>query len=72
MRDGDFSELLAGSRPTVIYDPVTTRANPAGAGVTRDPFPANRIPAGRLNPAAKKLMTCIPRRTCRAWRRIIS
>lgn len=60
MREGDFSQLLTASRPTVIYDPLTTRANPAGAGVTRDPFPGNRIPTGRFNPAAKKLGDLYP------------
>ena len=39
MRQGDFSELLNQSKPTVIRDPFT------GA-----PFPGNIIPSTRLNP----------------------
>jgi hypothetical protein len=42
---GDFSAL---SR--MIYDPFSTRPNPANANQQlRDPFPGNRIPAGRIN-----------------------
>jgi hypothetical protein len=32
-----------------IFDPGTTRANPAGTGFIRDPFAGNRIPASRIN-----------------------
>ena len=60
MRNGDFSQLLAGAKPTLIYDPTTTRANPAGAGVTRDPFPGNIIPAALFNSAAVKFMNLYP------------
>jgi hypothetical protein len=60
MRNGDFSELLAASRPLVIYDPLTTRPNTPGAGVTRDAFTGNRIPSNRFNPAAKKLIDLSP------------
>jgi hypothetical protein len=60
MRNGDFSQLLAGARPTVLYDPSTTRANPAGSGITRDPFPGNMIPAALFNPAAVKLINLYP------------
>ena len=40
-RRGDFSAL-----PVAIYDPRTTRPNPAGTGFIRDPFPGNVIPPG--------------------------
>ncbi len=46
MRQGDLSEL-----PVRIFDPNTTRVNPAGAGFIRDPFPNNLIPRGRLDQA---------------------
>ena len=49
-RNGDFSAL-----PVVIYDPRTTRPNPAGTGFIRDPFPGNRIPATRLSPVGLAL-----------------
>ncbi|HLJ17665.1 MAG TPA: carboxypeptidase regulatory-like domain-containing protein [Bryobacteraceae bacterium] len=60
MRTGDFSQLLAGSRPTVIYNPLTTRPNPAGSGIVRDPFPQNQIPASFLNPSAQQLIDLYP------------
>lgn len=38
----------------VIYDPLTTRANPANPSqLIRDPFPGNVIPSNRINPASK-------------------
>ncbi|HEV8454909.1 MAG TPA: TonB-dependent receptor, partial [Gemmatimonadales bacterium] len=54
MRGGDFS----GER--TLFDPATTRTNPAGAGSIRDPFPGNRIPAVRIDPAAAKVLALIP------------
>ena len=50
MRAGNF----AGG--TAIYDPVTTRGNPAGAGFVRDVFPANVVPAARMDPVSLKVM----------------
>jgi hypothetical protein len=47
-RAGDFSQSLAPS-PVTVYDPAT--------GL---PFPGNRIPASRLNPAALGLLDYIP------------
>ena len=44
---GNFSDI-----PETIYDPATTRADPAGPGFIRDPFPGNIIPTDRLSPAA--------------------
>jgi len=43
--NGDFSAW-----PVQIYDPATTRPDPANPGqFIRDPFPGNIIPANRLN-----------------------
>lgn len=50
MRAGDF----AGG--ATIYDPATTRPNAAGTGYLRDPFPGNRIPSGRFDPVAQKIL----------------
>ena len=36
--------------------PVTTRANPDGAGSIRDPFPSNTIPAARFDKLGKNLV----------------
>ena len=48
MRTGDLSEW-----PGQIYDPKTTRADPARpGGYVRDPFPGNVIPTNRIDPIA--------------------
>ena len=62
MKQGDFSGVLGAQvgtdslgRPEYaneIYDPNTSRPDPAHAGLyLRDPFPGNIIPAGRINPS---------------------
>ncbi len=43
--NGDLSD-----EPRQIFDPATTRANPAGTGFIRDPFAGNRIPTSRIIP----------------------
>ena len=50
MRDGDFSRLLAvDSVRYQVYDPVTTRPDPARPGFyVRSPFPGNLIPRSRM------------------------
>jgi hypothetical protein len=46
---GDFSNLLQGPNPTQLYNPFTTRPDPANPGqYLRDPFPNNQIPANLL------------------------
>src|SRR4029077_10488347 len=61
-RNGDFSQTLnAAGRPVIIYDPLTTRADPNNPGqFIRDPFPGNVIPANRLNPVARAMLAGIP------------
>jgi hypothetical protein len=51
---GDFSQL-----GTTIYDPTTVHAGPTGA-LIRDPFPSNRIPSNRVDPAAARLINLLP------------
>jgi hypothetical protein len=61
-RTGDFSQTVnnAGQR-IVIYDPETTRADPARPGqFIRDPFPGNRIPENRIDPIARKVLEFYP------------
>jgi hypothetical protein len=53
LRQGDF-----GTR--AIFDPDTTRANPAGSGFIRDPFPGNRLPATRWDAVAAKAAPLYP------------
>ncbi len=57
--DGDFSKLVDGAgRPIIIYDPMTGRADStAPGGWRRDPFPGNKIPANRINPIAKNILS---------------
>jgi hypothetical protein len=71
-RGGDFSDLVdnAGA-PVTIYDPATTRPNPAydprqpisadNLQYRRDPFPGNRVPLSRLDPVARALVNLYPR-----------
>ncbi len=55
-RRGDFS----GSGVT-IYDPLTTRPDPARPGqFVRDPFPNNQIPTERINPVSRALLSYVP------------
>lgn len=65
-RQGDFSRtyiqdprtrqpILAG-----LFDPATTRQNPAGAGYVRGPFAGNRIPASRMDRVSLKALGFVP------------
>lgn len=61
-RMGDFSQTLANATQLItIYDPATTRPNPAGAGSMRDPFPNNTIPPNRIDPVARNVLNFYPR-----------
>ena len=61
---GDFSDLLNLPNGTQyqLYDPLTTRPDPARPGhVIRDPFPGNIIPADRItNPLYKSYRDTLP------------
>lgn len=43
-----------------IFDPLTTRPNPAGSGFVRDPFPGNVIPSVRFDKLGKSLVDRYP------------
>ena len=59
-RAGDFSETRTSTGQLItIYDPLTTRPNPAG-GFMRDPFPGNVIPADRIDPIARAILQHYP------------
>jgi len=61
-RSGDFSQTFnSAGRLVAIYDPLTTHLDTATGRLVRDPFPANRIPANRMNPVAGALMSLVPR-----------
>ena len=54
---GDFSQSLninGGVR--TIFDPYTTKLDPATGAVTVTPFPGNKIPANRFDPLSAALM----------------
>ncbi len=64
-RRGDFSQTFirtsAGAFvPVQLYDPSTTRANPAGSGFVRDPLGTSVIPAQRLDPVAVRAIQSYP------------
>lgn len=61
-RAGDFSQTRdAQGRLIQLYDPATTRRNPANtAQFIRDPFAGNLIPRDRWNPVAVRLLDYLP------------
>ena len=57
-RAGNFSKTLqANGQPITIYDPLTTTQ--VGSAYTRLPFAGNLLPANRIDPVAKKLVSYI-------------
>jgi len=60
-RRGDFSRTFnAAGQLIPIYDPATTRTDPATGNVIRDRFPGNIIPADRLDPVAMNVFKYVP------------
>jgi hypothetical protein len=60
-RLGDFSNFRdAAGNVIVIYDPLTTRIDPATGRTVRDPFPGNIIPQDRFNPAGGNVASIYP------------
>ena len=60
-RTGDFSDYRDRNGNIIpIYDPLTTRPNPNGAGFVRTPFPGNVIPADRLNQVGLNVASIYP------------
>ena len=60
MHQGIFTESFAGAPAPIIYDPATTRTDPATGLLVRDPFPGNRIPANRISPIGQALLNLLP------------
>jgi hypothetical protein len=63
VRNGDFSEFVNPStgQLIVIYDPNTTRPDPARpGGFLRDPFPGNIIPQNRINAVGSNVASIYP------------
>jgi hypothetical protein len=60
-RTGDFSRTaIANGTVLGVYDPVSTRANPAGSGFVRTQFPGNVIPASRFDRISAAIMRDVP------------
>ncbi len=60
-RQGDFSQTFAQNGQLIrIFDPFSTRANPAGAGFVRDAFSNNVIPLNRMDPVARQVLQYMP------------
>jgi Carboxypeptidase regulatory-like domain len=64
-RRGDFSQTFIRTStgafvPVQLFDPGTTRANPAGSGFVRDRFATPVIPGNRLDPVAVRALDFYP------------
>ncbi|HVN79312.1 MAG TPA: TonB-dependent receptor [Terriglobia bacterium] len=62
VRNGDFSNYIPLGQTSVfkIYDPLTTRLDPATGTYIRDQFPNNVIPQDRISNLAKKALPYFP------------
>lgn len=58
IRTGDFRNIS--TVPNGVFDPLTTRANPAGGAAIRDRFPNDIIPASRFDPIGAGLVNLWP------------
>ena len=63
-RTGDLSGLVdANGNQIPIYDPGTRRCRMEQGGFTRTQFAGNIIPANRISPAAKAILSYVPNAT---------
>lgn len=60
-RTGNFANLRDGQgRQIPLFDPSTTRPNPAGSGFIRDPLPGNIVPSNRIDPLSARVLAFHP------------
>ena len=59
-RRGDFSQSVRGGLVRTIYDPWSSRIDPATGRVVRTAFDNNAIPANRIDPVAARLLQSLP------------
>ncbi len=61
-RSGDFTQTFnSAGQPMLVYDPVSTRSDPARPGQSiRDLFPGGIIPQNRIDPIARNVVTYYP------------
>jgi len=58
---GDFSQLrTASGAPVGLFDPSTTRPNPDGGGLVRDPYVNNQVPQSRFDPVVQNVLGWYP------------
>ncbi len=61
-RTGNFSQTFDGRGALIpLFDPATTRANPAGSGFVRDPLPGNIVPRNRQDALSLRVMEFMPK-----------
>jgi carboxypeptidase family protein len=60
MRQGIFTESFPGAAAATIFDPSTTRTDPATGLLVRDSFANNTIPANKIDPIGKALLDLLP------------
>jgi carboxypeptidase family protein/TonB-dependent receptor-like protein len=61
VRGGDFSDVRnAAGQVIPIYDPLTTRVDPATGQIIRTPFANNIIPADRIHPVGRNIASIYP------------
>jgi hypothetical protein len=61
MKNGDFSGLRdPQGNPIQIYDPASSRVDPATGNLIRDAFPGNIIPRDRWDPVAVNVFGLLP------------
>ena len=58
---GRFENLRTARGDLVpLFDPDTTRPNPDGGGLVRDPYPNNQVPQSKFDPAARNILPWYP------------
>jgi hypothetical protein len=58
---GDFAELRTARGDHIpLFDPDTTRPNPDGGGLVRDPYPDNQVPSAKFDPASRNVIPWYP------------
>ena len=60
MHQGIFTESFPGAPAATIFNPATTRTDPATGQLVRDPFLNNAIPQTQINPIGKKILDLLP------------
>ena len=59
--NGNFGNLRTARGDLIpLFDPDTTRPNPDGGGLVRDPYPNNMVPQERFDPAARNVLPWYP------------